>query len=59
MTHPPFPFGPALLSGLALAAEPSILGLVAQAVMLALCVLPIPGLAKEVRELKKATASVP
>ena len=49
----------ALDPSLALAAEPSILGLVVQAFMLALCVLPIPGLAKEVRELKKATAVVP
>lgn len=49
----------ALDPSLALAAEPSILGLVAQAFLLAQCVLPVPGLAKEVRELKKATAVVP
>lgn len=49
----------ALDPSLALAAEPSILGLVVQAFMLALCVLPIPGLAKEVRELRKTNAVVP
>lgn len=47
----------ALDPSLALAAEPSILGVVAQAALLALCVLPVPGLVKEIRDMKKAAAA--
>ena len=49
----------ALDPSLALASEPSILGIIAQAALVALCVLPVPGLVKEIREMKKAASLAP